>query len=334
MLTPGYALTATERILPSMALDFTTGVLDPRVTFTRALNTATRTNASGLIEVVNANLPRFDYDPVTLAPRGLLIELSRANLFLNSLIDGTNLVTQSVTLAASAYTLSFYGSGSVTISGGHSATVSGTGNYPNRITYSFTPTAGSSTFSVSGDVKYAQVELGAFATSFIPTTTSLTRNADNVSMTGTNFSDWFNASEGTLLANGSWNGSASATALFAVISNGGNSNRMLLYANNSAADAQFTVFNGGTPQADIGQLGATSVGEVFKAASAYKANDFAAIGKSGSVSTDTSGTVPSVNVLHLGSNLGSSNFLNGYIRQISYWKHRITNAEMQAFTKL
>ena len=109
---------------------------------------------------------------------------------------------------------------------------------------------------------------------------------------------------------------------------------MLLYANNSATDAQFTVFDGNVVQADIGQLGATSVGEVFKAAGAYKANDFAAIGKSGSVSTDPSGTIPSVNVLHLGSNLGTSSLLNGHIRQISYWKHRITNAEMQAFTKI
>jgi len=34
-------------------------------TVVRALNTATRVNASGLIETVNANLPRFDYDPAT-----------------------------------------------------------------------------------------------------------------------------------------------------------------------------------------------------------------------------------------------------------------------------
>jgi hypothetical protein len=44
MITPAYSPTATERVLPRMALDFTTGVLDPRVTVTRALNTATRVN--------------------------------------------------------------------------------------------------------------------------------------------------------------------------------------------------------------------------------------------------------------------------------------------------
>ena len=409
MLTPGYALTATERILPSMALDFTTGVLDPRVTFTRALNTATRTNASGLIEVVNANLPRFDYDPVTFAPRGLLVEESRSNLLPYS-EDLTNGVwfTSNITLtsssntspsggleylctptaagyvlrvtttaAATTYTLTCYvrpsgtlsnlsfgayagadtaivtfnvltGVASSPVSSGtgtiisYSAVPAGNGRYRCSITFNGVTNANLTLTPVYNATQTGgiylwgvQLEAGSAVTSYIPTTTtSLTRNADAVSMTGTNFSDWFNASEGTLLANGSWNGSASATALFAVISNGGNSNRMLLYANNSAADAQFTVFDGGTPQADIGGLGVTLAGEVFKAAGAYKANNFAAIGKSGSVSTDTSGTVPSVNVLHLGSNLGSSNFLKGYIRQISYWKHRITNAEMQAFTKL
>jgi len=58
MITPGYSPTATERVLPRMALDFTTAFLDARVTVTRALNTATRINASGQFEIVNANLPR------------------------------------------------------------------------------------------------------------------------------------------------------------------------------------------------------------------------------------------------------------------------------------
>jgi hypothetical protein len=65
---------------PAFSLDFTTAVLDPRVTFTRSGNTATRVNSSGLIEVVNADLPRFDFDPVTLACRGLLIEQAKSNL--------------------------------------------------------------------------------------------------------------------------------------------------------------------------------------------------------------------------------------------------------------
>jgi hypothetical protein len=56
MITPAYSPTATERVLPRMALDFTTAVLDSRVTVTRALNTATAINSSGFVAIVNANL--------------------------------------------------------------------------------------------------------------------------------------------------------------------------------------------------------------------------------------------------------------------------------------
>ena len=84
MITPAFSLTATERILPRLALDFTTASLDSRVTFTRSGNTATVTNSSGAIATVNANIPRFDYDPVTLICKGLLIEESRTNLLKNS----------------------------------------------------------------------------------------------------------------------------------------------------------------------------------------------------------------------------------------------------------
>lgn len=69
MITASFPLTATERVLPRLALDFTTGVLDPRVSVTRALNTATAVNSSGFIAVVNADLPRFDYDPVNLSAK-------------------------------------------------------------------------------------------------------------------------------------------------------------------------------------------------------------------------------------------------------------------------
>jgi hypothetical protein len=57
----------------TLTLDFTTGILDPRLSFTR-LSTATFINSSGIVTSVGNNTPRFDHDPSTLAPRGLLIE--------------------------------------------------------------------------------------------------------------------------------------------------------------------------------------------------------------------------------------------------------------------
>jgi uncharacterized protein YmfQ (DUF2313 family) len=61
---------------PVLALDFTSEVPDPHITFSGA--NGTRVNGAGLI--VPANAPRIDYDPVTLACKGLLIEEERTNL--------------------------------------------------------------------------------------------------------------------------------------------------------------------------------------------------------------------------------------------------------------
>jgi hypothetical protein len=57
------------------------------ITFTRA-SSATRFNAAGVLETVGNNVPRIDYDPVTLACRGLLIEEQRTNLISRSVEIG------------------------------------------------------------------------------------------------------------------------------------------------------------------------------------------------------------------------------------------------------
>lgn len=65
---------------PTLNLDFANSkAVDGRITFTRA-STATRTNASGLVEAVASGVPRIDYDPVTQACKGLLVEEARTNL--------------------------------------------------------------------------------------------------------------------------------------------------------------------------------------------------------------------------------------------------------------
>ena len=56
MITPSFGLTATERVLPNLALDFTTAVLDSRVTFSRTGNTATVIKSSGYVTPINADL--------------------------------------------------------------------------------------------------------------------------------------------------------------------------------------------------------------------------------------------------------------------------------------
>lgn len=332
MITPAFSPTATERVLPRLALDFTTAVADARVSTVRAGNTATRINSSGVIELINANLPRFDYNPSTLKCLGQLIEETKTNLLLNSLIDGTNLSTQSVTLSAVAYTLSFYGTGSITISGGHSATVTGSGAYPFRKTYTFTPTAGSSTFTVSGTVQYAQLETGSTVTSFIPTAgTAVARNADQVSMTGTNFSSWYNASEGTFLTVADATNAVSANTTIYYASDGVNNiiygvagtirTMRVLVSGSTVAELNASAYVSGVPSTSVG---------------AYKLNDFLCAKDGGATLSDTSGAVPAgINQLVFGTNAAfqAALYLNGHIAKFYYYPQRLTSAEVRAYSK-
>jgi hypothetical protein len=165
-------------------------VLDPLITFTRA-STATYFNSAGVMQTAATNAPRWDYDPVTLALRGLLIEEARTNVLLNSATLGT----QSVAATAQAYTLSFYGTGTITKSGTATGALVGTGA-AQRVSQTFTPTAGSLTCTVTGSVTNAQLEAGAFATSYIPTTSAaVTRAADACSMP---VGAWYDATKGSL----------------------------------------------------------------------------------------------------------------------------------------
>lgn len=60
----------------ALYLDFLTEYIDPRITYSGGAN-GTRVNSAGLI--VAATTPRFDYNPVTLAPLGFLVEEARTN---------------------------------------------------------------------------------------------------------------------------------------------------------------------------------------------------------------------------------------------------------------
>ena len=333
MITPSFGLTATERILPKLALDFTTAILDPRVTFTRSGNTATYTNSSGVITAINADLPRFDYNPTTLICQGLLIEETRTNILLNSLINGTILSTQIVTTSATAYTLSFYGTGSIVLTGTHSATVAGTGVYPSRKTYTFTPTAGALTCTVTGSVQYAQLETGSFATSFIPTSVaSVTRNADVATMTGTNFSSWYNQAQGTFVATFDKYVTNTVGALWWV-DNGSTANTIDMVAHSIGK----LVFEGITASVYGGNItsGTLVANTKMTGVSAYSSTTTEKASLSGVAATSGSLTLPSSGITRavLGAQGNALNYLNGHLYKMSYYPQALTAAEIQAFSK-
>lgn len=175
-----------------------------------------------------------------------------------------------------------------------------------------------------------QLEAGAFVTSYIPTVASqVTRAADVAVMTGTNFSSWYNAIEGTLYGQADWMGLSNNDYFFAI--NNGTSSNLIAIGVSSTPLTRFIVSDGGVTQASVN--GPTPVANVaFKIAGAYQANSFAAATNGTLGTVDTSGTVPSVNQVSLTSSSGTTNQFNGHIRQIAYYPRRLANSELQAIT--
>jgi len=288
-------------------------------------------NASGVITQATANTLRIDYDPDTLECRGLLAEEARTNLFLNATISGTNLATQDVTVSATAYTLSFYGTGTITLSGVSTAgPLVGTGAYPDRVTLTFTPTAGTLTCTVSGTVQFAQLEAGVFATSFIPTAGSaVARAADVISILGTSFP--ISATAWTVIAEAtpripSPASDGSARAVYAVSNNTFNESNYMA-RNASGTGLTYALIDGGAGQASL-TVQTTVADTTFKAAFAVAANSLAGCFNGGTVATDATATLPTVDRMYFGSSWAGTIAWCGHIKRITYLKRRATNTEL------
>ena len=191
------------------------------------------------------------------------------------------------------------------------------------------------TLTVSGTVQYAQLEVGAFVTSFIPTDgTTKTRNADVALMTGTNFSDWYNASEGAFAI---WCSVPSSAVSFPTLSvtDGTSSERILINLSSGRTGTTFRVVDNNVDQANIAKVVAWTAGQQLKIVGAYKLNSFATTFNGASVVTDTVGTIPTVSRLGIGNSgvtvpVVASNF---YVQKILYYPQRLIDAEVQAFSK-
>jgi hypothetical protein len=357
--------------------------------------------------------PRFDYDPATLAPKGLLIEEQRTNLMLYSedlstvwdLGTGTvqsntwtaptgNLTgdiftigsttgspSQSTTITASAtYTLSFFvnkplttaaflrlrfGTAAGSISAFIDASTMSFGvvqagvvaNYIKQIqnniyqvSVSFTYGAtdgGSRSIAISGAVANnsgvpdtgkniaiwgIQYELGAFSTSYIPTTSAtVTRVADNASMVGSNFSSWYNQSEGTIYSQWMLGGDNISANVYNI--NDTTSANYIRNRYNSAGTAN----DNAVTASNIVQQTLTATNQIalyamYKNAMAYKQNDFVR-SANGTLITGSTGNTPVVSQMNIGASESSVNQLNGHIQSIKYYPTRLPNADLQRLTR-
>jgi len=210
-----------------------------------------------------------------------------------------------------------------TLSGG--ATV-GLISYPLNISV-----AGNTAIDFTIRIGLPQLEQGAFATSVIPTTTAtVTRAADVASITGSNFSSFYNQTEGTVFAAG--------------VSNGANGSGFFTLEDGSAAEyirmgvgfslLNFIVSKASGTQSDIYSTGTSFVfGSPFGGVAAYAFNNVGLSLNGGSAVVDTTANMPSaVNALQIG--FGKySNYANGTIKRLTYWPVRLADPTLVSITQ-
>jgi hypothetical protein len=179
----------------------------------------------------------------------------------------------------------------------------------------------------------AQLEEGAYATSYIPTTAaSVTRVADAASKTG--ISSLIGQTEGTLFGEFTFTGVTPLMHMFASVA--GSYTSAVYVQTGSSTGISMQVWSGATNQVGINFIGLT-VGQNVKFAAAYKANDFMLYVNGVQAGSSTSGSVPAgLSQLEVGSyaEAGSPFNFNSSIKQAIVFKTRLTNAEMAELTTL
>lgn len=274
------------------------------------------------MQTVGNNEPRFDYNPATGECLGLWMEEPRTNLLLNS----ATLSTQSVTVTAAVHTLSFYGSGTVVLSGAASQTVVGAGAFPARTTVVFTPSAGTLTLTVTGTVQYANLEAGEGATTWIPTTgATATRAQENLTLTGTALSGLYRTDEGTLIVFADFFTSTGVPA--GVSFNDASANNFIRPASLPTKTVRATMTTAAAPQVGLTLTGTLAPGDSYCAAMSFRENDVKVCANGGSLLTDTSALIPGVTRLSCGV-VGASQRL----RSIMYFARALTATEILALT--
>jgi hypothetical protein len=183
-----------------------------------------------------------------------------------------------------------------------------------------------------------QLELGAFATSVIPTTTTaLTRAADVASVN--TLSPWYNSASGTLYAEYSIPFALTASSgprlgTFVGAGGAGVDELSLFVLQTVNRTASANVFTGGVNAGRIDASASFVANTIIKAAQAYASNDRAVTTGGSAPATSTAAyTIPTVTTLRLGSqDGGGTNNINGYLRRVSFFPRRLSNAELQALT--
>lgn len=244
-----------------------------------------------------------------------------------------NLTTATITAGPSAFGAGFtVGTASITSvgNGWYRVELSATSNTAILLGHEVYVANASDATSYTGDgsgfyVWGAQLEAGAFASSYIPTVASqVTRAADQVSILTSAFG--YNETAGSLLAEVRAS-DLSVSRRIAVLYNDA-SNRIALNLDNGS---QLFVRTAGSTVASV-DGGTFTVGQDDKVAVAFTTDDYAATVDGAAVGTDTAGTMPSgITVLQIGHQAGIEQ-TSSHIKRLTYFPTRKSNAELQALT--
>ena len=182
---------------------------------------------------------------------------------------------------------------------------------------------GVSTLGIYG----AQLETGAFPTSYIPTSGStVTRNKDVVSVPVERFG--YNTSQATVIVYGKSFLPSATKYLWEIGSGSADRNFAKAYNQQSL----YVIANSvNTVNLNAGTFTANNYG---KLASALKANSFAASLDGKSAVIDNTGAVQlDLPAIAIGQNKSYQETLNGHIKQIQYYPKRLSNTELQLLTQ-
>jgi hypothetical protein len=320
---------------------------DVTVTANAAVSPDGTTNADSVIEAATTAIHRINQSATislsTAAAISFYVQaIGSRRLYINAVVaanvgalfdlTGSGTVVDLAGVAANkAASISQIGNG------WYRCTVIGTGtgvanNIYAQINRSTSVTAADDTYLGDGTsgirVYGAQMEAGSFATSYIPTVAStVTRSADVASMTGTNFSSWYNATQGTLFTN--WTSVNTVQSTVAQISDGTANNRMLIQGNNGSGTMRNLVFVAGVAQ--VTTLDFSIAAGTHKDALAYSAGSYGASRDGAVTLTNSYASVPSgMNTLGIGYD--GAAYANGWLASISYYNTRLPNSTLQALT--
>ena len=176
----------------------------------------------------------------------------------------------------------------------------------------------------------AQLEAGAFPTSYIPTTTAAaTRSADVASISGSSFSSWYWQDEGSNYMLFSEPVARTDIRTPRSLSDGTFSNRIdgsLATTFNSRFSVSGSAFN----PTSIGYRTSPLTNALIQG---FSVGSFTTCLNGVLSSTVSPTATPVVNRLNIGSDSVGSTVITGHIRRLTYWPFRLPNIILQAITQ-